>query len=157
MKKLLTICLMSLAALGARAQNESTATDKHLDFLGVEIKGSIDDIKEKLEPNFKLKKRVGTENYYLFEGPMFGYNVPVQVSYTRKSRTIFRFTVTPKNINLLAWQDSLINKYGDPVQTEQGLLWQRPEGMILYYAPQGYETALIYLDAAGNAAYKEEK
>ena len=96
-------------------------------------------------------------NDYLFEGPMYGHNVYVQAYYTRKSRTPYRVVVSPKNIDLIAWQDSLVNTYGEGTQTEQGLLWQKPEGIILYYAPEGYDTALIYLDSQGNNAFREEK
>jgi len=158
MKKIIcSFATFMTISLCIKAQSEKTDTIKHLDFQGVNIEGSIDTFKDNMQPRFVLKKRVGAENYYLFEGPMYGHNVYVQAYYTRKSRTPYRVVVSPKNIDLIAWQDSLVNTYGEGTQTEQGLLWQKPEGIILYYAPEGYDTALIYLDSQGNNAFREEK
>lgn len=161
MKKLAILGLLALLPFGAKAQNtdgnKAKEAPKHLNFMGVSISGSIDDFTSKMEPRYKLKKRVGADNYYIFEGPMFGHNVLLQTYYTRKSRTPYRVVVSPKIINTDQFKDSLIVKYGTPEQTEQGLLWQRPEGIILYYTPEGYDTAVIYLDNLGNAAYREEK
>lgn len=157
MKKTICASLLLFSALGLHAQTTDSAEPKHLDFLGISIEGDIDDFNSRMQPRFKLKKRVGGENQYIYEGSMFGYNTYLQVNFTRKTRTVYRILVTPKNINTMAWQDSLYAHYGEPVETQQGPLWQKPEGMILYYTPQGYDTALIYLDALGNEAFKEEK
>lgn len=165
MKSIIAIALLSLCSMQTSAQEttqkatQETTTDapKHLDFFGVSIEGNIDDFSKKMQPRFTLKKKNGGEQNFIFEGPIFGHNVYLQAYYTRKSRTPYRVVVSPKHLDLLAWQDSLVSKYGDPQATEQGLLWQRPEGIILYYTPEGYDTALIYLDNLGNAVFREEK
>lgn len=156
MKKILCLCLMALLGMSAKAQEQDDAK-QHLDFFGVSIEGTIDSISNHLQPTFRLKKKNGAENNYIFEGPMFGHNVYVQAYYSRKSRTAYRMVVTPGNVSQEVWKDSLVQKYGDPAVTEQGLLWQRPGGMILYYAPEGYGSVVIYLDAKGNEAYIKEK
>lgn len=157
MKKTITACLMAMLPMAMSAQTTEETASKHLDFLGVSIEGNIDDFTKRMQPKFKLKKRVGGENYYIFEGPMFGYDVYAQVNYTRKSRTVYRVMVTPQNINTIAWQDSLVARYGQPLETPQGQLFQMPGGKILYYTPQGYDSAMIYLDSAGNGVFVEEK
>lgn len=162
MKPIITIILLSLFTLQMRAQANVQETTKpeapqHLDFFGVSISGTIDDFSKAMQPRFTLKKKNGGEDHYIFHGAVFGHDMYIQAYYTRKSRTPFRVVVSPKHIDLLAWQDSLVSKYGEPQATEQGLLWQRPEGIILYYTPEGYDTALIYLDNLGNAAFREEK
>lgn len=156
MKKIICACMVALLPLGMQAQTKDV-TPTHLDFMGVPIGGSIDEFNDRIQPRFRLKKRVAGENQYIYEGPMFGYNTYIQVNFTRKSRTVYRVLVTPKGINQMAWEDSLHVRYGEPENTRQGQLWQRPEGMILYYTPEGYDSALIYLDALGNNAFKEEK
>ena len=156
-KKLFTLGLLTLCTLAAKAQTAENDSVKHLTFMGIPIEGSIDSFKDSMEPKYKLKRKVGSENYFLFEGPMFGHNVYIQAYYSRKTRTPYRVVVSPKHLSLEVWQDSLISTFGDPVRTEQGLLWQRPEGMILHYTPEGYDTALIFLDSKGNEAFREEK
>ncbi len=168
MKKILTLCLFGLLSCTMQAQlsdeararlEDEAGIKKHLDFFGISIEGNIDDVTDRMQKSgqWKLKRKQGSQNQYIFEGPLFGYNAYVQVAYTRKTRTVFRMTVTPQTNNLLVWQDSLTHRMGKGVLTEQGTLWQRPEGMILYYTPEGYDTTLIFLDAQGNAVFKEEK
>lgn len=156
MKKTICAILLAFLPLCIQAQDEKVVKP-HLDFLGVSIQGSIDDFIERMQPRFRVKKKVAGENQVIFEGPMFGYHVYAQASYTRKTRTVYRVLVTPKNINEVAWQDSINANYGEYVDTPQGQLYQPGGGMILYYAPEGYDSALIYLDYAGNEAFKEEK
>lgn len=155
MKK--TICAVLFAFLPIVSQAQEAEPTKHLDFLGISIEGEIDDFTQRMQPRFRLKKRVPRENYNIYEGTVFGHTTLVQANYTRKSRSVYRVLVTPKHINEVAWQDSLAAHYGEPVETPQGSLYQHPSGIILYYSPQGYDSALIYLDNQGNAIFKEEK
>lgn len=157
MKKTICAILYAMLPVAIQAQTDNDSITQHLDFMGVSMEGNIDDFTQRMQPRFRFKKRVRGENQVIFEGSMFGYNVFARASYTRKTRTVYRMLITPKNINQIAWVDSLTARYGMPVETRQGLLFQRPGGMILYYTPEGYDTALIYLDAKGNEAFTEEK
>lgn len=153
---------LALASLSANAQSTESeaggnATPQHLLFQGIPIGGNIDTFTENLKPRYKLKKKVGGDHYFIYEGPVFGCNTYLQASFSRKSRTVYKVVITPKNINQMAWVDSLSVHYGEPVDTDRGLLWQRPEGMVLFYAPEGYDCALFFLDQEGNDVFVKEK
>lgn len=159
------LALLTFVQSVAKAQVDSVATSindvsetvPNLLFQGVPMEGTIDQFTERLKPRYQLKRKMGGDHNFIFHGPVFGHDTYFQASYTRKSRTIYKVLVTPKNINEVAWLDSLVAHYGAPEDTPKGWLWQRPEGMILFYTPEGYDCALIYLDAKGNALFKEEK
>ncbi len=157
MKKLLCLCLFACLSVSINAQVATKEKSSHLSFLGIPIEGSIDDFSAKMQPRFTLKKKVGAENHFIFEGAMYGHNMLLQVYYTKKTRTTYRVVVSPKHINMEEFQDSLKHDFGTPNVTEQGLLWQKDEGIILHYTPEGYDTALIFLDAQGNQVFTKEK
>ena len=146
----------SVSAQTTEQDDTAQTAPQHLSFQGVSIEGDITDFTSRMQPRYRMKKRVSGE-YCIFEGPVFGYTTYLQASYSRKSHTVYKVMVTPKAINQEAWLDSLQTHYGEPVETDKGLLWTRPEGKILFYMPQGYDPVLIYLDEIGVNAFVEEK
>lgn len=169
MKKHILAVFALLALVASQAKSQSPATEpvvadsvsetvpEHLCFQDIPIAGSIDEFTELMKPRYQLKKKIGGDQYFIFYGSLFGYDTYLQVSYTRKSRTVYKVMATPKSINQQAWIDSLTALYGDPIYTDRGWVWQRPEGMIVYYTPEGYDSALIYLDYAGQEVFRKEK
>ena len=151
MKKLIAAAILSATALIANAQEE------HLKFQGVPIEGNINQFTDNMQPRYKLKKKQGGEQRYIYEGPVYGYNCYLEASYSRKSRTVYKVMVTPKSINQSAWLDSLSTHYGEPIETDRGLLWAPDGGKILFYTPEGYDPVLIYLDSQGLQRFSEEK
>lgn len=154
------MCLLAGLPMAMKAQENVTnqsSPSAHLKFRGIPIAGTIDDFSEKMQPRFTLKKKRGAENHFIFEGPIYGYNMLLQVYYTDKTRTAYRVVVSPKHMDIETLKDSLKHDFGEPEVTAQGSLWKTDEGIILHYTPEGYDTALIFLDAQGNQAYSEEK
>ncbi len=155
MRRLLQTLLLLCVALTGRAQEDSVAT--HLEFMGIPIEGNITDFTQTMRPKYKLQKKVSDENYYIYRGPFMGHEVYLKTEYTRKSRTVFRVTVTPKNIDQTALADSMIANYGTPYEIQGGYRWNSPEGDILLLLPQGYDPIVMYIDTQGLSALKEEK
>lgn len=149
MKRLLSLALFISMSVTSWAQ--------HLDFLGTPIEGNITDFTAKMRPRFPLQKRVGDERYYIYHGPVFGHNCYLKAEYSRKSRTVYKVTVTPKNIDQNALVDSLQLHYGQPEEMQGGYRWNREGGVVFLYMPQGYDPFLIYLDAQGVERFREEK
>lgn len=168
MKKMIfsLFCALGMISMPTAAQTQPQASDtvsvneavpEHMMFEGVPMGITIDEFTERLKPRFQLKRKMGGDRNFIYQGYIFGHETYFQASYTRKSRIVYKVLVTPKNIDDVVWLDSLSHRYGEPVLTDKGYLWQRPEGMVLYYVPQGYETALFYVDSKGNAIFKEEE
>ena len=88
MKKILLFACSALMAVGIRAQ-------QHLDFMGYPMQGSITDFTEAIRQRFPLQKKVGGDYYYIFRGSVYGHDSYFKVEYTRKSRTVYKITVTP--------------------------------------------------------------
>lgn len=137
--------------------SEKTDTLGRLDFLGIPMTGTIEEFGDKLKHHFQLKRMMGAERNWIFQGFIYGRECPFQVFYTKKSRQVFRIIVMPKNLEPYVWVDSLSHDYGEPIEMELGYMWQRPEGTILLRVIDGYDPALIYLDKVGQEAYKEEE
>lgn len=154
----ITLCLISLQGVMAQLGDvRDSSICRHLDFQGVSMGISIEDFAEQLKPRFTVRRKMGGERQWILQGYIFGYDTYFQVDYSKKSRSVFRITAMPKNIHDVVWIDSLTTHYGSPLTTDMGLLWQRPEGTVLFRVLEGYDPALILLDKAGQAAWKEEK
>lgn len=159
MKRFFLLLLFGLAAITVSAQQTASADEQpeHLSFLDVEISGNIKEFAERMKAHYRLSKRLRDNYCYIFEGSLFGYSVPIQAYYTPKSQTTYKLMVSPKVVDENAWTDSLTARYGQPIDSERGLLWERPGGIILYYRPEGYNPVLLWLDGKGQATYREEK
>ena len=130
---------------------------QHLDFLGYPMEGNITDFTAKIRQRFPLQKRVGGDRYYIYQGSVFGINSYLKAEYTRKSKTVYKITVTPKNIDQNALLDSLVAHYQEPIEVQGGYRWNREGGTVFLYTPQGYDPVLMYFDEAGVATFREEK
>ncbi|MCD7720619.1 MAG: hypothetical protein LUI09_00135 [Prevotellaceae bacterium] len=162
-KRLSLLATVLCLAAGAFAQEEATApqeeatTDEHLAFFGIPIQGNITDFTSSLQPRYRLQKKKGDENYYIYKGPVCGHDMYLKADYSRKSRTVYKVTVTPQYIDANAFLDSLTVMLGEPEEMEKGYRWTYPAGEILLYVAQGFDPVLIYLDLQGALAFKKEQ
>lgn len=162
MKKILFVlltmfCAMPIAASAQVADMVKGDTAVNLFFQGVPMSGTIDEFADALRPHFTLKRKMGSDRNWIFQGYVYGKECPFQVFYTKKTRKVYRVTVMPKNLDANIWLDSLTVDYGTPAETELGYLWQLPQGTVLLRVIEGYDPALILLDKVGQAALKEEE
>ncbi len=148
--------LHSLLATGICYAQEAEP-QPHLNFMGTSIEGNITDFTAALRPKYKLQKKVGDENYYIYKGPFMGHEMYLKAEYTRKSRTVYRVTVTPKNIDQGALLDSMTVHYGTPEPTQSGYGWSVDGGIIMMHTPQGYDPIVMYIDRQGALTLKEER
>ena len=157
MKTLFLSMLMFLSVMPLSAQPDSTAVT-HILFEGIEVKGDIYEFSDILQKRgFALKKRLGNELQFIFQGSVCGHNSYVQVSYTKHSRTVYRVLVQPKHISQNDYLDSLRVRYGEESDiTERGYQWMLPTGAVMFFTPDGYDPTLVVMDATGVAAFKEE-
>ena len=157
MKTLLLSLLMLLSANTLCAQKDSTAVT-HILFEGIEVKGDIYEFSQVLQKRgFTLKKRLGDEQQFIFQGPVCGHSSYVQVSYSKHSRTVYRVMVQPKHVSQNDYLDSLQVRYGEIYdETERGYQWMLPTGAVMFFTPEGYDPTLVIMDAEGVAAFKEE-
>lgn len=125
--------------------------------MGVPIEGNITQFTKQMQPRYKLQKRVGGENYYIYKGPVCGHEMYLKADYSRKTRTVYKVTVTPKFIDQNAFLDSLTVRYGESERTEKGYRWAFEPGEIFLYTPEGYDPVLIYIDRQGTMVMREEK
>lgn len=129
---------------------------QHLDFMGYEMGINIDDFTKQMRQRFPLQKKVGGERYFIYNGTIYGHNVYFKADFTRKSRLVYRVTVTPKHIDQNALVDSLVVHYGEGEEMQGGYRWVQPGGFVFLYMPEGYDPTLIYLDAQAAAVLKQE-
>ncbi len=142
--RLLIYLILLLVAVICKAEEQP-----HLDFMGTPIEGSISDWSKSVQQRYKVQKKMNPDNYFILRGPVYGHEMYVKAECTKKSRTVFRLTVTPQFIDQTAFLDSLCAHHGEPERTEQGYAWKKPEGMVFMYQRQGYDPVLIYLDNQG--------
>jgi hypothetical protein len=147
-KKILLLLALALS-VGAWSQN--------LDFLGVPMGGTIQDFTETVRQRFPLQKKVGGDHYYIYKGSIFGHETYFKAEYSRKTKTVYKITVTPQQIDQTAYLDSLVAHYGDPLEVNGGYRWNREGGTVFLYLPGGYDPVLMYFDTQGVATFKEEK
>lgn len=129
---------------------------QHLKFFDVPIEGDINHFTDNMKPKYKLKKRISGE-YNIYYGSVCGHNFYMQANYTRKSNTVYMVKVQTQHIEPLIFLDSLQNHFGEAEETANGYRWIKPEGMIMYLLPEGYDPILQFIDAEGLKAYKEEQ
>lgn len=164
MKRLLFL-LMLLGAPVVLSAQEATPQDsvqqalpEHILFEGVEMKGDIYDFSKALQKRgFKLEERDGNSRNYIFRGDVCGRPTQFMVSFTRKTKTVYRIMAQLKNAPITDILAALNAAYGEPFDiNNRGYQWQVPGGGVMLGTPEGYDPTLVVMDAAGVAAYKEE-
>ncbi len=155
MKKTLTIIMLLCLWIGARAQQDSLA--QHILFFGIPMEGNITQFTQNMQPRYKLQKKKGDEWYYIYKGPVCGHEMYLRADYSRKSRTVYKVTVTPQFIDANALLDSMTVRYGEPMDAGSCYRWSFPVGEVLLTKPEGYDPVLIYLDSEGVAAFRNEQ
>lgn len=128
-----------------------------LDFMGYPMGGNIADFTAQVRQRYPLQKKVGGDQYYIFKGSIYGHDTYFKAEYSRKSKTVYKITVTPKSVDQNALADSLIAHFGDPLEVKNGYRWNQQGGTVFLYLPEGYDPVLIYIDEAGVAKFREEK
>ena len=150
MKQSLICLLLLVFSLAGQAQ--------HLRFMGISIEGNITQFTDSMKPRYKLQKRVPDQRMNIYKGYVNGYGVYLQASYSRKSRTVYKVEVHPKNIGEDSWLDSLQTHYGEfQVLDDTKIFWEQPGGKIVWYQPEGYDPTLFFLDNAGLTKFNDEK
>ena len=135
----------------------SASWAQHLDFMGTEMGGSISDFTSQIRQRYPLQKKVGGDHYYIYKGSIYGHDTYFKAEYSRKTKTVYKITVTPKQIDQNALADSLTAHHGEPLEVQGGYRWNVEGGTILLYTPEGYDCVLMYLDTEGVARFSEEK
>lgn len=143
----LTLLALHLLTL-CKAQN--------LKFMDYPMGVSIYDFTEQVKQRYPLQKKVGGDYYYIFKGNVYGHDSYFKAEYSRKTKTVYKITVTPKQIDANALADSLVAHYGEALEVQSGYRWNIEGGTILLYLPEGYDPVLIYLDEQGVATFRKE-
>lgn len=125
--------------------------------MGIPMEGNINDFTDRMRQRYPLQKKVGGERYYIYKGTVCGHDSYLKAEYSRKSRTVYKITVTPKNIDQNAYVDSLNARYGEGVRIEKGYRWNAPGGTVLLYMLEGYDPVLMLFDEQGVAAFRKEQ
>ena len=156
MKQLFLTFLFLLVVQVLPAQEVSSA--EHLLFEGIEMKGDIYDFSKVLQKHgFKQKQRDLNQLFFVFKGDVLGRPEQFKVSFSKKSKTIWRIMVQPHNVPLDEIVDSLTARYGEPYEAiVTSYKWQLPSGCVLLDAHEGYDPNLVLIDAAGVSVFKDE-
>lgn len=156
MKKLFLAFMFVLAAQVVTAQGE--APTQHLMFEGVEMKGDIYEFSKVLQKHgYQQKQRDLNQLSFVFKGNFLGHSQQFRVNFSKKTKTVWRIMVQPHNVPLDEIVDSLTARYGEPYDAiSTSFKWQLPVGYILLEAHEGYDPNIVFMDAAGVAAYKDE-
>lgn len=150
MKSIALSLLFALCAFtSAQAQN--------LKFMGYDMGVTIDQFTKTIQQRYPLQKKIGGDRYYIFKGTVFGHESYFKAEYTRKSRAVYKITVTPKQVDQNALADSLIAHYGEAIEVQSGMRWNVEGGTIFLYVPQGYDPVLMYFDEEAVAKFREEQ
>ena len=134
----------------------ASAQAQHLNFLGYDMGVTIDQFTKTIQQRFPLQKKIGGDRYYIFKGSVYGHDTYFKAEYTKKSRTVYKITVTPKQVDQNALADSLIAHHGEAIEVQSGMRWNIEGGTIFLYVPQGYDPVLMYFDEEGVAKFREE-
>ena len=155
MKKLLLVLTLVLACQAVKAQD---APAQHLLFEGVEMKGDIYDFSKVLQKQgYNQKQRDLNQLFFVFKGNLLGHPELFRVNFSKKTKTVWRIMAQPHNVPLDELVDSLTARYGEPYEAiSTSFKWQLPVGFILLEAHEGYDPNLVFMDAAGVAAFKDE-
>lgn len=146
-------------AQDAEMQDSALLTvSQHILFEGVEMRGDIYEFSEALQKaGFKLVRRDNNARNYVFKGDVLGRPTQFQVSFTKKSKAVYRIMAQLKNAQLNDLLNGLNQAYGEPFDVNtRGYQWQLPNGAVMLGTPEGYDPTLVIMDGDGVAAYKEE-
>ena len=156
MKKFFLTLLFAIVAQFVPAQAQEPVS--HLLFEGVEMKGDIYEFSKVLQKQgFKQKQRDLNQLFFVFKGDLLGHPELIKVNFSKKTKTIWRIMAQPHNVPLDELVDSLTARYGEPYEAVgTSYKWQLPVGFILMEAREGYDPNIIFMDAAGVAAFKDE-
>ncbi len=149
MKRFVILSLTLMMSVASWAQ--------HLDFMGFPIEGTIEDFTERIRQRYPLKRKMGGDQYYIYQGTVCGHISYLKAEYSRKTKTVYKITVQPQHIDENAYVDSLVARYGRAEEIQGGYRWIKPGGEIFLYLPQGYDPVLMYFDVKGFEKYKAEK
>ena len=149
--KSITFCFLFAFCLFAPAQAQN------LSFMGYNMGVTIDEFTKNIQQHYPLQKKVGGDRYFIYKGSIYGHDTYFKAEYTKKSRRVYKITVTPMHIDQNAFADSLIAHHGEPIEVQNGMRWNVEGGTIFLYLPQGYDPVLMYFDEEGVAMFREEK
>ena len=157
----LLFCCLATGGIEARQlvpQTQEETAPAHILFEGIELKGDIFEYsKEMQQHGYKLERRDNNARDYYFKGNVCGVSTRFKVSFTRHSKTVYRVMAQPKNLPLDVLLDTLNARYGEPADfTDQRYFWQLPTGAVMLSTPVGYDPTLVFMDAVGVAAFKDE-
>ena len=162
MKHILSLLLVLLPLL-TWAQNDSQskaaeAKPQHILFEGIEVKGDIYEFSKVLEHNgYKQVSRDLNMREFVFKGTVCGISQKFKVSFTKKSKTVYRIMLQPQNVPVDEYIAKLCERYGKEYDTiTRGLQWTLPTGAVLLATPDGYDPTLVIMDAQGVEKYKDE-
>ena len=107
---------------------QSIEVEKHLNFMGIEIDGRLENFIEKLEcKDFTLQTKLKTEA--VFVGKFTGKSAKLFIYSTPKTRTVYRVIVAFDNFDNATWsllesqyldtKHLLIKKYGEPISVNE--------------------------------------
>ena len=99
---------------------------------------------------------MGGDRYYIYKGSIYGRDSYLKAEYTKRSRLVYKITVTPKFIDQNALADSLVAHHGEAIEVQGGMRWNVEGGTIFLYMPQGYDPVLMYFDEQAVAKFREE-
>ena len=158
MKRLLLVVALMTTALGMKAQ-EAKDSVAHILLEGIEVKGDIYQFSEAMKGHgYKLEKRVGDSNFYVFKGMVAGTSCYLQVDYSKSTRTVYRIMAQPKHVAITDYVDSLKVRYGEVFDTTpRGYQWQLPTGAVMLMTPDGADPTLVIVDAEGFVTFKDER
>ncbi|MBR4533855.1 MAG: hypothetical protein IKO85_04850 [Bacteroidaceae bacterium] len=156
MKKLFLTFLMVLAAPFLMAQEPQAP--EHLMFEGVPVQGDIYDFSKALQKQgYKQQQRDLNQLFFVFKGNLLGHPQQFRVNFTKKTKTVWRIMAQPHNVPLDELVDSLTSRYGEPYEAVgTSFKWQLPVGFIMLEQHEGYDPNIVFMDAVGVAAYRDE-
>ena len=130
---------------------------ENLKFMGTPMGCNIQNFTEQIRQRYPLQKKVGGDNYYIFKGNVYGHDSYLKAEYSRKTKIVYKITVTPKQIDQNALADSIVSHYGMPLEVKGGYRWNVIGGTIFLYTPEGYDPVLMYFDTKGVETFKKEQ
>ena len=156
MKKLFLTFLFALVALVVPAQE--TTPPQHLLFEGIEMKGDVYDFSKILQKQgYKQRQRDLNQLFFVFKGNVLGRSEQFRVNFSKKSKTVWRIMAQPHNVPVDELVDSLTARYGEPYESiSTSYKWMLGGGFIQLMAPEGFDPTIVFIDAAGAAAFKDE-
>jgi hypothetical protein len=162
MKRILSL-IVALLPLFAWAQNDRQITEdedppQHILFEGIEVKGDIYEFSKVLQHNgYKLLSRDNNQREFVFKGTVCGLSQKFKVSFTKKTKTVYRIMLQPQNVPLEEYVSKLCERYGPTYDTiSRGLQWTLPTGAVMLATPDGYDPTLVIMDAQGVERFKDE-